>query len=251
MNGAAAIINLAGRSVDCVKTPDRCDEILRSRVEATLALGAAVRELDTPPPVWVQMSTAHIFGDPPECVCDENSAVGYGLAPHVGREWEAAFEESKLETMRGVVLRTSFVLGRSGGAFPRLVKLAKFGLGGRVGHGRQGISWIHETDMNRIFVHAIVDDSMRGMYVATAPQPVSYADFMRGLRRRIGMPIGLPTPAWMVRLGAPLVMRTDPELVLYGRYCVSQRLKHQGFEFAYATVDAAMADLLGGEAPGR
>ena len=85
LEGAAALVNLAGRTVDCIKSPDHCDEILRSRVESTLVLGKAVRRLKTPLPVWVQMATAHIYGDPPEAVCDEDSPFGFGLAPIVGR----------------------------------------------------------------------------------------------------------------------------------------------------------------------
>jgi len=112
LEGASAVVNLAGRSVDCIKTPDHCDEILRSRVEPTRVLGEAVRTIDRPPPVWVQMATAHRYGDPPEAICDEESAFGYGLAPFVAQAWEEAYEESKLPEMRGVVLRTSFVLGK-------------------------------------------------------------------------------------------------------------------------------------------
>src|SRR3954462_12711532 len=73
LNGAAGLVNLVGRSVDCIKTPDHQDEILRSRIEATLVLGAAMRQIEQPPPVWVQMSTPHIYGDPPSAVCSENS----------------------------------------------------------------------------------------------------------------------------------------------------------------------------------
>src|SRR6516165_8427045 len=91
LEGASGLVNLAGRSVDCIKTPDHQDEILRSRVEATCVLGLALRATDSPPPVWVQMSTAHIYGDPPEVVCTEDSAFGYGLAPFVARAWEDAF----------------------------------------------------------------------------------------------------------------------------------------------------------------
>src|SRR5437763_769938 len=87
-DGAAGLVNLVGRSVDCIKTPDHQDEILRSRVEATRVLGLAMRELASPPPVWVQMSTAHIYGDPPQVVCTEDSPFGYGRAPFVGRAWE-------------------------------------------------------------------------------------------------------------------------------------------------------------------
>jgi len=244
LDGAAALVNLAGRSVDCVKSPDHCDEILRSRVESTLALGEALRRVVAPPPVWVQMSTAHIYGDPPEAVCDEFSPCGYGLAPFVGRTWEEAFDRAALPGMRRVILRTSFVLGVRGGALPRLVMLARLGLGGKVGHGRQGISWIHEEDMNRLFARAIADERMSGVYVATAPNPVSNAAFMRALRRALRVPFGLPAPGWMVRLGAP-VIGTDPELALYGRYCVSRRLQEEGFAFRFADIDSALADLFG------
>ena len=85
LDGADGLVNLTGRSVDCIKTPDHCDEILRSRVESTRVLGKAFQVIASPPSVWVQMSTAHIYGDPPEVTCTEDSAFGYGLAPTVGR----------------------------------------------------------------------------------------------------------------------------------------------------------------------
>lgn len=243
LEGAAAVVNLAGRTVDCIKTPDHCDEILRSRVEATEVLGKAVRNIQTPPPVWVQMSTAHRYGDPPECVCDEDSAFGYGLAPFVAREWEAAYARAVLPEMRQVILRTSFVVGRNGGALSRLSKLVRWGLGGTVGSGQQGMSWIHELDMNRLFFRAITAESMQGAYIATAPKPVSNAEFMRALRKSLKRPIGLPAANWMVRIGAPLLMRTDPELALYGRYCVSRRLREEGFEFSYSDLESALRDI--------
>ena len=243
LDGAAAIVNLAGRTVDCVKTPDHCDEILRSRVESTEALGRALQSVTTLPRVWVQMSTAHIYGDPPEVVCDEDSSFGWGLAPFVAREWEQAFARVAPPSMRQVVFRTSFVLGKNAGALRQLGKVVRFGLGGTVGHGRQGISWIHETDMDRLFERAIADDSMRGTYVATAPNPVSNAEFMREMRKALRAPIGLPAAAWMVRLAAPLIMRSDPDLALYGRYCVSRRLKEEGFEFRFPDIRSALQDL--------
>jgi len=116
LDGAAGVVNLVGRSVDCVKTPDHQDEILRSRVEATNVLGEAMRAVEKPPPVWVQMSTAHIYGDPPSVVCSEESAFGCGFAPFIGKAWEKAFEESARPGQRKVILRTSFVIGRDRGA---------------------------------------------------------------------------------------------------------------------------------------
>src|SRR5204863_7345344 len=135
--GASGLVNLVGRSVDCIKTPDHQDEILRSRVEATLVLGEALRSIDNPPPVWVQMSTAHIYGDPPTAVCSETAPPGYGLAPFVARAWEDAYHASVLPSQRQVMLRTSFVIGRDrgcgGGALTRLKSLAKLGLAGTIG----------------------------------------------------------------------------------------------------------------------
>jgi len=243
LDGAEGIVNLAGRSVNCIKTPEHCGEILRSRVESTLAIGKALETVTLPPRVWVQMSTAHIYGDPPAAICDESSPLGDGLAPTVGRAWEAAFDQAAPSEMRKVLLRTSFVLGRDGGALQTLAGLVKCGLGGRVGTGEQGMSWIHERDMNRLFTRAIDDDRMSGMYVATAPNPVSNAVFMRELRRALHRPVGLPAAAWMVRLGAPLVLRTDPELAIYGRYCVSRRLRDEGFDFRFPDLASALRDL--------
>jgi uncharacterized protein (TIGR01777 family) len=283
LDGAAALINLVGRSVDCIKTPDHQDEILRSRLEATHILGQALRTSDAPPPVWIQMSTAHIYGDPPEVICTEDSPFGAGFAPFVGRAWEDAFNTAALPSQRKVMLRTSFVVGRDrgagGGALARLKTLVRLGLGGRVGTGKQGMSWIHEQDLNRLFERAIIPlpsrerpgegscaavvrgspdpappataglnlplmPPMQGPYIATAPNPVSQLEFMRELRRAMHIPIALPATAWMVRLGAPLLLRTDPELALYGRYLKSSRLETEGFQFRFPELRAALTDLI-------
>ncbi|HEX4125677.1 MAG TPA: DUF1731 domain-containing protein [Tepidisphaeraceae bacterium] len=248
LDGAAALINLVGRSVDCIKSPDHQDEIVRSRVEATAVLGAAMRQVAHPPPVWVQMSTAHIYGDPPAVVCDEDSALGIGLAPVVGRAWEEAFGAAALPSQRKVILRTSFVIGRDrgagGGALSRLKTLVRLGLGGTIGSGNQGMSWIHEADMNALFARAISDPAMRGIYIASSPNPVSQRQFMHELRRAMHVPIGLPAARWMVKLGAPLLMRTDPDLAIYGRYVVSRRLRDEGFAFRFPQLREALKDLL-------
>ncbi len=249
LNGAAGLVNLVGRSVDCVKTPDHQDEILRSRVEATRALGLALRTIDDPPSVWVQMSTAHIYGDPPLATCTEESAFGVGLAPFVGRAWEDEFRASVLPSQRGVILRTGFVIGRDrgtgGGALARLKAIVRLGLGGRVGSGTQGMSWIHETDLNQLFERALENPAMNGPYIASSPNPVSQQVFMRTLRRAASVPIGLPAPSWLVRTGARWVLNTDPELALYGRYVVSKRLEAEGFEFQFPELEDALRDLLG------
>lgn len=244
LDGCSAIVNLAGRSVDCIKSPDNIDQILRSRVESTAAIGAALRQTKTPPPVWVQMSTAHRYGDSPDVTCTEKSPFGYGLAPFVGEKWEAAFHAAIPDGMRGVIVRTSFVLGKDGGALESLLRITRLGLGGTVGNGRQGMSWIHEFDMNAILQRGIEDESMSGAYIASAPNPVDNKTFMRTLRKAAGMPIGLPAPAALVRFGAHNVFRTDPELALYGRYVVPERLLAEGFGFRFGELAGALGDLV-------
>jgi uncharacterized protein (TIGR01777 family) len=251
LENASGLVNLVGRSVDCIKTPDHCDEILRSRVEATRILGEACRAIANPPPVWVQMSTAHIYGDPPSIVCDESSPFGYGLAPMVGKAWEKAFNQSVLPNQRGVILRTSFVIGcpnPSGkGALGKLGALAKLGLGGRVGSGNQGMSWIHVTDFISIMQRAMTDDSMKGAYIVSSPDPLCQTEFMRLLRRYAGglgsLGFGPPAFEWMVRIGASWILRTDPDLALYGRYVLPKRLLDEGFKFKFPSLDAALAQI--------
>lgn len=208
-----------------------------------------MRQISAPPSVWVQMSTAHIYGDPPTEVCTEESAEGYGLAPTVAKAWEAEFAASKLPEQRGVVMRTSFVIGRDrgagAGALETLGWITRLGLGGRVGKGTQGMSWIHEEDLNAIFARAIVQESMTGTYIVSSPNPKPQADFMRTLRGVMGIPIGLPAFAWMVRFGAPLFLRTDPDLALYGRYVLPKRLSDQGYTFRFAELEPALSDLFG------
>ncbi|GMV27054.1 MAG: NAD-dependent epimerase [Phycisphaerae bacterium] len=240
LEGASGLVNLCGRSVDCIKSPDHCDEILRSRVESTRVLGEAMRRACAPPPVWVQMSTAHIYGDPPRARCDESSALGYGLAPTVGRAWEEAFCAALPPGVRGVVLSTGFVLAKEGGALKKLGMLARLGLGGTVGAGDQGMSWIHAGDLNRIFERALRHPGMAGVYVASSPRPVSNREFMRELRRAAGVPFGLPAPEWIVRLASRVLLRTDPDLALYGRYVVPVRLAEEGFEFEYGEIGGAL-----------
>lgn len=244
LDGATALVNYVGRSVDCIKTPDHYDEILRSRVEATRVLGEACRAVAKPPRTWVQMSTAHIYGDPPEVICDESAAYGYGMAPFVARAWEAEYEKAKLDSQRGVVLRASFVIGKGGGALRRLGLMTRLGLGGTVGRGTQGMSWLHIADMSRLVERGIADAAMSGVYIASAPKPVSNREFMAALRRAMRMPFGLPAFEWMVRFGAKVLLRTDPELALYGRYVVPRRLLDEGHPFLFPDLDAALADLV-------
>jgi len=242
LDGAAALVNLVGRTVDCRKTPQNKAVILNSRVNSVLALATAIRSCKSPPPVWIQSATAHIYGDTADEILDESSPIGTGFAPQVGVAWEAALAQVPA-SVRQVVLRISFVLGRDGGPLKILARLARFGLGGTVGTGRQYMSWIHEEDLYRIIERAITDPTMQGMYVTTAPNPVTNQQFMQLLRKAVHRPWSPPAPALMVRTGSWL-LRTDPELALLGRRCVPTRLLKEGFVFDYAQLEETLRSLV-------
>ncbi|MEX0885768.1 MAG: TIGR01777 family oxidoreductase [Phycisphaeraceae bacterium] len=244
LEGTAALINLAGRNVNCRYTAGNRRAILHSRLDSVHVLDQAVQRCQTPPPVWVQMSTLAIYGDRGDEVLDEDSSTGQRFSPDVARAWEQAAIDAEAEGARKVLLRASFVLGTDGGALPTLARLVKLGLGGSVGSGRQFYSWIHVRDLCRIVQQAIAQPSMSGIYNATSPQPVRNREFMHQLRRVLHRPWSPPAPAWAVRLGCVL-MRSEPELALRSRYGVPRRLAEMGFAFDYPDLLTALADLYG------
>ncbi len=239
----AALINLAGELVD--RRPSRAgvELLTRSRVEPTAALAAAAASTPVPPAVWVQMSTLAIYGDAGDQVLDEGAqpADGPPQMAGVARAWERAATGAAADRL--VVLRAGVVLDRRTPALDRLVGLVRWGLGGRVGSGRQWVSWLHIDDFLAIVRRVLDDQSMAGIVHATSPQPVRNAELMAALRRRLHRPPSPPTPAPLVRVGAVL-LRTDPALALLGRRGVPARLLEAGFAFAHPTLDGALADLL-------
>ena len=192
--------------------------------------------------MWLQASTLAIHGDAGETELDEDSPVAEGPPQLAGvaRAWEDAAAD--LPAQRTVLLRTSIVLDRDTPALDRLVGLARRGLGGRVGSGRQWVSWLHVEDWLAVVSWALTGD-VAGVLVVSSPNPVRNAELMASLRRAVHRPAALPTPALAVRLGAR-ALRTDPALALTGRRAVPRRLLAAGFEFRYPQLDDALTDLL-------
>ena len=252
LDGAdTALINLAGKLVDCRPTRSNIAALKDSRVLPTRALVEASRQLKTPLAHWIQASTTAIWSDAGETHCDETTPLPTGLPQMTGvaEPWEQAFRDFQgANTRHGVILRTAVVLDPDSPALTRLAGLTKYGLGGRVGTGRQWFSWIHLSDWLAI-VRACLDLTPGvtippGVLVASSDHPVRNRDLMAALRRQLHRPPAPPTPAALVKLGA-VVLRTDPALGLTGRHATSKVLKGCGFEFSFPTVDAALADLLG------
>ncbi len=238
----AALINLAGALVDRPPTPANIELLTKSRVEPTKALAEAVTTLDRPPTVWLQMSTLAIYGDAGEAVLDESAAPADGPPQMAGvaRAWEAA--AVGVDACRQVVLRSGIVLAPGTPAFDRLTRLVRLGLGGRIGSGRQWISWLHVQDFLGIVRRVLDDTSLCGVTHATSPNPVRNAELMATLRSVFNRPTAPPTPAWALRMGA-ILLRSDPALALTGRRCIPARLLDAGFVFSYADLGPALRDL--------
>jgi len=242
LEGAAAVVNLAGRSVDCRHTPKHRREIVESRVHSVEAIGRAIRACADPPAVLVQCGSLAVYGDAGRRVCDERAPAGSGFPVEVCLRWEDSHNSLDLPATRKVLLRIGFVLGRDGGALPHLARLARAYLGGTIGDGRQYVSWLHERDFCRLVLWCLERPEAEGVYNATGPCPVTNAEFMCELRCALRRPWCPRIPAWLVRLGA-FLMRTEPALALEGRRCIPDRLVEQHFKFLYTNLESALADL--------
>jgi uncharacterized protein (TIGR01777 family) len=255
MEAADAVINLAGRSVNCRYTPRHRREITESRVRSTRAVGAAIAHATRPPRVWLQASTATIYAHRYDAPNDEATGTIGGGEPEapdtwrfsidVAKAWEAAAEECETPTTRKVLMRSAMTMSANrGGIFDVLLGLVRRGLGGTAGDGRQYVSWIHERDFVRAVYWLIEHEELEGPMNLAAPNPLPNGEFMRDLRQAWGakFEFGLPSPAWMLEIGA-VFLRTETELILKSRRVVPGRLLADGFTFEFPTWPAAAADL--------
>jgi uncharacterized protein (TIGR01777 family) len=239
LEGADAVINLAGRSVNCRYHAKNRRLILESRVKATRIIGQAIARAARPPRVWLQASTATIYAHRYDAPNDEATGVlggGEADAPdtwrfsiEVAKAWEQAAKDAAVPRTRTVLLRSAMVMSPDrGGVFDVLLGLVRWGLGGASGDGRQFVSWIHDQDFVRAVYWLIDHPGLEGPVNLAAPNPVPNAQFMGTLRAAWGIGFGLPAARWMLEIGA-FVLRTETELVLKSRRVVPGRLLQAGF----------------------
>ncbi len=266
VDGADLVINLAGKSVDCRYTDRNRDEILRSRVDTTRILGAAVRRAKRPPRLWVNASTATIYRHATDRPNSESTGEsGTGFSVDVARAWEAAFFADDLPATRRVALRMAIVLG-PGPATAMLLTLARTGLGGPqidgpilphrryrgIGEhptggrpawyrtrGRQRFSWVHIDDVVGVLRFVRDRDDIAGVVNVAAPTASDNRTLMHHLRSITGMRFGLPVWRFMLE-PAMWLLRTEPELVLKSRWVVPERLTEAGYRFRFTEVDEAL-----------
>jgi uncharacterized protein (TIGR01777 family) len=252
LDGADAVVNLAGRSVNCRYTPENLREMMDSRVDSTRAVAEAIARAERPPKVWLQMSTATIYAHRFDAPNDEITGVLGKGEPDAPRYWDYSveiacrweYEQIRADTpdTRKVALRTAIVMSPApGGAFDALRRMVKLGFGGPVAGGAQYVSWLHEDDFVRA-VEFLLTTELIGAVNLAAPNPLPQKDFMRDLRAACGVPFGLPATRWMAEVGA-WAIRSDTELLLKSRRVVPTRLLAAGFTFTHPTWPEAARNL--------
>jgi len=244
LENADLLINLAGKSVDCRYNEKNKAEILRSRIETTRMLGEAIEECNNPPVLWINSSTATIYRhaeDRP--MTEDQGEIGKGFSVDVATNWEKAFFSFHLKQTRQVALRMAIVLGRGGGIIRQVVNLLRFGLGGRMGNGRQMFSWIHIADVFNIILFVMEHKELSGVYNCSAPNPVTNEILMKTFRKETNTKIGLPSPAWLLRMGA-VIIKTETELILKSRWVIPEKFNKAGYQFKYPTLQLALENIL-------
>lgn len=243
LEGATAVINLCGKSVDCRYTGKNKAEILASRVDSTRVIGEAISRTVKPPQLWINGASATIYQHSQETPMTENCGIiGSGFSVEICKAWEKTFQESTLPLTRKINLRISMVLGNTGGVIPVLKDLVKKRLGGTMGKGTQQVSWIHIGDFCQSIAWMIENKNAKGIYNIVSPQPVKNKDLMGLLRRQLQVKTGLPATGWMLEIGA-FFLRTETELILKSRYAYPEKLLHEGFVFRYPTIESCLNAL--------
>ena len=255
LEGASALINLSGRSVNCRYHARNRRLMMDSRINSTRVLGEAIARCKNPPQVWINSSTATIYRHTFGPAWDESGEIGASaeakdeLSVEIATAWEREFNKARTANTWKVALRSAMVLGRGGNSvFPALRNLARFGFGGAMAGGGQFVSWVHEKDFCRAVEWTIARDELNGVINVAAPNPVTNAEMMRSLREVCCVPIGLPATRWMLEIGA-FIMRTETELVIKSRRVISSRLPASGFRFAFPEIKCAFQDLANERTP--
>lgn len=230
------LINLTGKSVNCRYITKNKEEIYSSRIESTDLLCRVINDLETPPKVFIQSSSATIYNDSKEkLMTEEKGNIGTDFSMDVCKKWESVFNSYQHLKTRKIITRTSIVIGNNGGAFPIIKKLASIGFGGRQGSGKQFISFITEEDYVKAIAFLINKKS--GIYNLCVPNPIRNKNFQKQLRKKMNCFIGIPIPKILLKLGA-VIIGTEPELILKSRKVYPENLLKEGFVFSTDTFAA-------------
>jgi uncharacterized protein (TIGR01777 family) len=243
LNGADAVINLAGASIgDRRWTPQRKAELRDSRILPTRSLAAAIAAAAAPPEVFISASGVGYYGTSTDGdTKTEASPAGADFLAHLCEDWEAEARKAAREGMRIVTVRTGLVLERSGGALPRMIAPFRLFAGGRIGSGRQYMSWIHRLDWIEMVRWIVQTPDASGPLNLTAPHPVTNREFARALGRSLKRPALLPTPALALRLA----LGEFADYVVTGQRVLPVRAQQLAYHFRYPELDIAFRGIFG------
>jgi uncharacterized protein (TIGR01777 family) len=240
---ADAVINLAGESLGQSRwTPQRKAALRDSRILATSSLADAIRKAATPPRAFISSSAVGYYGSSGAEPKTEDSPAGDGFLAQLAQEWEGEACKAEPSGTRVVLLRTGLVLERTGGALPRMMRPFRFFAGGRIGSGRQYMSWIHRLDVIEMIRWIVETPGVIGPINATAPYPVTNREFARALGRALRRPSLLPAPAFALK--AMFGEMAGP-LLLEGQRVIPAKAQAHAYHFRYPEIDIAMRGIFG------
>lgn len=247
LSGCDAVVHLAGENLAARRWSRRQKErILESRVAGTRAVVSALAAAEEPRPrVLVSASAVGVYGDRGDTWLAEDAELGDDFLAQVCHAWEAEAMKASALGVRVVSSRTGIVLSRQGGSLPRLLRVFRLGIGGRLGHGQQYFSWIHVRDTVRAIAFAIDDARVEGPLNVASPCPVTNAELTRALARALRRPAILPVPGFALRI----VLGELARALLAGQRVEPARLRELGFQFEFDHLRPALEDLLSGPQP--
>jgi len=241
LSGYDAAINLAGEPILGRRwTAAQKERLLRSRVDGTRALVEQLERADPRPRTLVSASAIGLYGDRGDEVLGEDAAPATDFLGKVCVDWEASAARASELGVRTVLLRIGIVLGAGGGALAKMLPLFRLGLGGRLGSGRQWMSWIARDDLVRLILFALDTPETLGPLNGTAPEPVTNRDFTRALGQAVGRPAFLPAPTLALRAA----LGEASTVLLASQRCTATRALELGFRFEHPRLEGALAALL-------
>ena len=238
-----AAVHLSGANLAAHRwTPQYLREVTASRVDSTRALAEALARLRLLPRSLLVASAVGIYGNRGDEILDESCAPGAGLLADLCRAWEAAAAPAVEAGIRVVHLRFGVVLSAGSGALAKMLPIFRLGLGGRLGSGKQWMSWIGLRDLVAAALFVLDQPALAGAVNLTAPQPVTNAEFTQVLALRLHRPAIFPAPAFALRIA---LGRMADEALLSSTRAVPRRLRDAGFQFSCTSIDDALADAVG------
>ena len=242
VSGFDAVVHLAGESIVGRWTESKKARIRNSRIPATTNLARALAQAKNKPEVFLSASAIGYYGNRGDDVLTEESSFGDGFTADLAREWEAASAAASAAGIRTVQMRIGIVMGRAGGALPKMLPAFKMGVGGRLGDGLQWMSWVDVNDVVGAIHHLLRSDLLQGPVNLVSPKPVRNAEFTKILGNVLSRPTIFPMPAFAARLAFG---QMADELLLASQRVEPAKLISSGYPFRFSTLESSLRNILG------